>query len=64
MDWLAREDRSLAYSPIKVFMGEVRSSEGREGFGIAEKLMDLYVFHQEFQVPEYTAACNQLWNDE
>ena len=45
-------------------MGEVRSSEGRGGFGIAEKLMDLYVFHQEFQVPEYTAACNQLWNDE
>ena len=64
MDSLVQEKTQVVYSPIKVFMGEVKSADGKAAIEIAEKLMDLYSFHHKFQTKEYINKCNQVWSDE
>lgn len=64
MDSLVQEKPQGVYSPIKVFMGEVKSDCGKAGIEIAERLMDLYSFHYKFQTQEYINKCNQVWSDE
>lgn len=64
MDSLVQEKSNVVYSPMKVFMGEVKSAGGKAGIEIAEKLMDLYSFHHKFQTQEYVNKCNQVWSDE
>ena len=64
MDSLVQEKTEVAYSPIKVFMGEVKTAGGKAAIETAEKLMDLYSFHHKFQTKEYMDKCNQVWNDE
>lgn len=64
MDFLVHEKPQVVYSPMKVFMGEVRSAGGKAGIETAEKLMDLYSFHHKFQTQEYINKCNQVWSDE
>lgn len=64
MDSLVQEKTQIAYSPIKLFMGEVKSAGGKAAIETAEKLMDLYSFHHKFQTKEYIDKCNQVWSDE
>lgn len=64
MDSLVQEKAQVVYSPIKVFMGEVKSAGGKAAIETAEKLMDLYSFHHKFQTKEYINKCNQVWSDE
>lgn len=64
MDALVQENNAVSYSPIKAFMGEVKSEGGKRGIETAEKLMDLYSFHYKFQTKEYMNRCNQVWSDE
>lgn len=64
MDSLVQEKAPVVYSPIKVFMGEVKSAGGKAAIETAERLMDLYSFHHKFQTKEYINKCNQVWSDE
>ena len=64
MDSLIQEKAQVVYSPIKVFMREVKSAGGKAAIETAEKLMDLYSFHHKFQTKEYINKCNQVWSDE
>ena len=64
MDSLVQEQPQVMYSPIKVFMGEVKSAGGKAAIETAEKLRDLYSFHHKFQTKEYINKCNQVWSDE
>ena len=64
MDSLVQEKAQIVYSPIKVFMGDVKSDSGKAAIETAEKLMDLYSFHHKFQTKEYINKCNQVWSDE
>lgn len=64
MDALVKEKEDVIYSPIKAFMGEVKTQEGKEGVEIAEALMDLYSFHHKFQSKEFVSYSNQVWSDE
>ena len=64
MDSLVQEKTQVVYSPIKVFMGEVKTAEGKAAIETAEKLMELYSFHHKFQTKEYIDKCNQVWSDE
>lgn len=64
MDSLVQEKAQVVYSPIKVFMGEVKSAGGKAAIETAERLMDLYSFHHKFQTKEYINKCNQVWSDE
>lgn len=64
MDSLVQEKVPVVYSPIKVFMGEVKSDGGKAAIETAERLMDLYSFHHKFQTKEYINKCNQVWSDE
>lgn len=64
MDSLVKEHSPVTYSPIKAFMGEVKSEGGKAAIETAEKLMNLYSFHYKFQTKEYIDKCNQVWSDE
>ena len=64
MDSLVHEKSQVVYSPMKVFMGEVKSAGGKAGIETAEKLMELYSFHHKFQTQEYINKSNQVWSDE
>ena len=64
VDSLAEEKKDVVYSPITVFMGEVKTPEGREGIKTAERLMDMYSYHHKFKTEEFKDKCNQVWSDE
>ena len=64
MDSLVQEKTQVAYSPIKIFMGQVKSADGKVAIETAEILMDLYSFHHKFQTKEYIDKCNKVWSDE
>lgn len=64
MEELVQQKEGIIYSPLKVFMGEVKTEAGHRGLKIAEKLIDLYSYHYKFQRDEYINKCNQVWTDE
>lgn len=64
MDSLVTEQVERSYSPIKVFMGSAKTEASKKGIEIAEKLMDIYSFHNKYQTKEFIDNCNQVWSDE
>lgn len=64
MDSLVTEKVERIYSPIKVFMGSAKTEASKKGIEIAEKLMDIYSFHNKYQTKEFIDNCNQVWSDE
>ena len=51
-------------NPLKVFMGEVRTPEGKKGIETADELINLYLFHSKYQSPAFKENCNREWSDE
>lgn len=51
-------------NPLKVFMGEVKTPEGKKGIETADELINLYLFHSKYQSKEFKENCSKEWSDE
>lgn len=54
----------ISTNPIRVFMGEVKTENGRKGLETADILMNMYLFHSKYQSEEFKHNCNKEWTDE
>jgi DNA-binding Xre family transcriptional regulator len=57
-------DSSKPKAPLKAFMGRVSSTQGKEGIKIAEKLIQIYLFHAKYQKEAFKTWRNEEWSDE
>ena len=51
-------------NPLKVFMREVKTPEGKKGIETADELINLYLFHSKYQSKEFKENCSKEWSDE
>ena len=51
-------------NPLKVFMGEIKTPEGKKGIETADELMNLYLFHSKYRSKEFKENCSKEWSDE